>query len=200
MKNYKVTATKSDGTEVSDVFTEPTEGAARKSFKECYRHGSYTITAVELIAENISATKDQERAALEAIRKMVAELGPDSYIATTFEGCFEIAEQNIDNDFADSMAGRVQVEHDRATAAEEARDEANQRAELLARKMEGMEVGLDNAIKKQAELRSTAASLRDTASEQARIASDEKQRANAAEAFVIKLKAELYDYMTQSRK
>lgn len=53
------------------------------------------------------ATKEQERKALEKIRKIVAELGEGSYIATAFEGCFDIAEENIDNDFACSMKSRV---------------------------------------------------------------------------------------------
>ena len=48
-------------------------------------------------------TKEQERKALEQIRKIVAGLGENSYVATAFEGCFEIAEENIDNDFACSM-------------------------------------------------------------------------------------------------
>lgn len=53
-------------------------------------------------------TKEQERKALERIRKIVAELGEDSYVATAFEGCFEIAEENIENDFACSMKQRVE--------------------------------------------------------------------------------------------
>lgn len=57
-------------------------------------------------------TKEQERKALEQIRKIVAGLGEDSYVATAFEGCFEIAEQNIENDFACSMEQRA----DRAEA------------------------------------------------------------------------------------
>lgn len=48
-------------------------------------------------------SKEEERKALEQIKKIVSTLGPDSYIATAFEGCFEIAESNIDNDFACSM-------------------------------------------------------------------------------------------------
>lgn len=51
-------------------------------------------------------TKEQERKALERIRKIVAELGENSYVATAFEGCFEIAEENIENDFACSMKQR----------------------------------------------------------------------------------------------
>ena len=48
------------------------------------------------------ATKEQERKALAKIRKIVEELGEDSYIATAFEGCFEKAEENIENDWAGS--------------------------------------------------------------------------------------------------
>ena len=50
----------------------------------------------------MSATKEQERKALEKIRKIVSELGEDSYLKMAFDGCFEIAESKIDNDFGDS--------------------------------------------------------------------------------------------------
>lgn len=52
------------------------------------------------------ATKDQELKALEKIRKIVADLGEGSYIGMAFEGCFEIAEENIGNDFGCSMKQR----------------------------------------------------------------------------------------------
>ena len=48
-------------------------------------------------------TKEQERKALAQIRKIVEGLGENSYIGTAFEGCFEIAEQNIENDWACSQ-------------------------------------------------------------------------------------------------
>jgi len=50
------------------------------------------------------ATKDQERKALEQIKKIVADLGEDSYIATAFDGVWKIAEENIENDFGKSCA------------------------------------------------------------------------------------------------
>lgn len=56
----------------------------------------------------MTATKEQERKTLAQIKKMVADLGADSYIATAFEGCFEIAEKNIENDFACSMKQRAE--------------------------------------------------------------------------------------------
>lgn len=53
-------------------------------------------------------TKEQERKALEQIREIVNGLGEDSYIGAAFEGCFEIAEENIENDFACSMKQRAE--------------------------------------------------------------------------------------------
>ena len=53
------------------------------------------------------ATKEQERKALQQIRKIVKDLGTDSYIALAFDGCFEIAEENIENDFGCSMKQRA---------------------------------------------------------------------------------------------
>ena len=53
-------------------------------------------------------TKEQERKALAQIKKIVDSLGEDSYIATAFEGCFEIAESNIENDWACSMKQRAE--------------------------------------------------------------------------------------------
>lgn len=52
-------------------------------------------------------TKAQERKALEQIRKIVEGLGEDSYLSMAFEGCFEMAEQNIDNDWAFSPKHRI---------------------------------------------------------------------------------------------
>ena len=43
----------------------------------------------------MAATKEQERKALEKIKKIVTDLGEDSYISMAFEGCFEIAEETL---------------------------------------------------------------------------------------------------------
>lgn len=68
---------------------------------------------------NEMTTKAQERKALEQIRKIVADLGDDSYVATAFEGCFDIAEQNIELDMACSMKGRWEYsEKEREAMAE----------------------------------------------------------------------------------
>lgn len=54
-------------------------------------------------------TKEQERKALEKIRKIVEELGEDSYIGMAMDGVLKDAEENIENDFALSMKGRWQI-------------------------------------------------------------------------------------------
>ena len=60
--------------------------------------------------------KEQERKALAQIREIVEALGPDSYVGTALDGCFEIAEQNIENDWACSMKHRVESAEAQVTA------------------------------------------------------------------------------------
>lgn len=52
-------------------------------------------------------TKQEEREALKKIEKIIKAAGPDSYIGIAFAGCCEIAADNIENDFGDSMQSRV---------------------------------------------------------------------------------------------
>ena len=52
--------------------------------------------------KKFKTTKADERAALELIRGILAELDPTGYVNTAFEGCCDMAESNIDDDFANS--------------------------------------------------------------------------------------------------
>ena len=104
MNEYKITYT-GEG-EGYQLVIERTEAAAKKFFLSMNKGIKLNITSIELYRENAIATKQQERDTLAAIRKMVEELGPQSYLATAFDGCFEDAENNIENDFADSMKTR----------------------------------------------------------------------------------------------
>lgn len=64
-------------------------------------------------------TKDQERAAVEKIRKIVEELGENSYVGFAMDGVLELAEENIREDTAYSMKRRAEIAHERAHDAEE---------------------------------------------------------------------------------
>lgn len=112
MNTYEISFQRSNGTTVTDRVVAATPGEAKNLFKEIYRHSEEFQNKdlkVELVAEGVPATKDQEREALEKIKAIVEALGPDSYIGTALDGCFEIAEENIENDFACSMKQRVEA-------------------------------------------------------------------------------------------
>lgn len=111
MNSYKVTYLL-NGEEHYDHITERTEKAAQKRLKGIYKDAE--ITDTELTSTLATATKEQERETLEKIKEMIAELGPQSYLATAFEGCFEDAEQNIEDDAAYSMKARLEIQAQRA--------------------------------------------------------------------------------------
>ena len=106
MNSYKVTYIL-NGEEHYDHITERTEKAAQKRLKGIYKDAE--ITDTELTGTDVNATKEQERETLEKIKAMVAELGPQSYLKTAFEGVYEVAEMNIDEDAAYSFPGRVNI-------------------------------------------------------------------------------------------
>lgn len=88
------------------------------------------------------ATKAEERKALEQIQKIIDSIGgADSYIGKAFEGCAEIARDNIDNDFWNSMKDQRDVatkkEHEWEEAAAKLKTNWNE-ALIMAEKAEGM--------------------------------------------------------------
>lgn len=112
-------------------------------------------------------TKEQERKALEKIRKIVDELGEGSYIATAFEGCFDLAESNIEYDFGESMKDRADSYQKKAEElAEELKDvhreleKADAARQLSEKKLEATEKSYD---KLQYELAKTRGELQQAA-------------------------------------
>lgn len=146
------------------------------------------------------STKQQELEALKKIREIVAELGPDSYIATAFEGCFEIARSNIENDFADSMKARWQD-------ADRKLNEANGTIEDLQTKLAESEKDYETAHataqqiaeEKDAEIASIKNELIN-ASKMAAYIKEYQRRVEKAEGEIIFLKAKLYDYLIKQKQ
>lgn len=56
-------------------------------------------------------TKDQERQAIEKIRKIVEGLGENSYVGFAMDGILELAEDNIREDTAYSMKQSSSILH-----------------------------------------------------------------------------------------
>ena len=155
------------------------------------------VTSPQNRKENImTATKDQERKALEQIRKIVEGLGEDSYIGTAFEGCFELAEENIDNDFALSMKEQrdngqkyiMELETKVATLTKKANtEEAN--AETLSEELEKSQEWAE-------ELRGWNDEKRERIQELENEKEDLEEKTEAQAQEIMKLKAKLYDFMT----
>ena len=133
MNEYIITFTAED-TESGKTETykisvvDRTEAAAKKFFRETAKECGRTFQSIELLRTDVPATKRNERETLEIIRQLVADLGEQSYLATAFQGCFEDAEDNIDDDAAYSYKGRY--EHVR-----EQLDEAKKKIEELEGKL-----------------------------------------------------------------
>lgn len=149
-------------------------------------------------------TKEMERKALEQIRKIVEGLGEDSYIATAFEGCFEIAEENIENDFACSMKQRKE-------AAEELKDNAIKVAASKDEQIKSLEMKIAslqraNEVKEDAVLAYSKDaekmvdkinSLKESATKYWNDLQAAETKLDEKEDEIIRLKAKLYDLMTK---
>lgn len=213
MNTYKITFSRENGTTGTDHFTAATEAQARRDFREVYRHGKGDIIDIELVSTDAPATKQQERDALEKIRKIVEQLGLDSYVGTAFQGCFEIAAENIENDSACSMADKVHRAEADVVRLREANTLAATRVNELENKLAEAEKDYEAAhaaahevaAQKDTEIEALKAKIKqiqETArwngqrcDEEATAAGEAQRRAEAAEAEVIRLKAKLYDFM-----
>ena len=199
MNTYKIIFTRENGTQGTDHFTAINARQARKDFGECYRHGTATIISIELASTNAPATKQQERDTLEKIRKMVEQLGPDSYLATAFEGCFDLAAENIDNDWACSMADRARRAEKRAEEREEKLVESEAAHAAAHAVAEEKDAEIAQLKAQLAQMQETARWNGQRCDEEATAAGEAQRRAEAAEAEVIQLKAKLYDLLAAGK-
>lgn len=138
MNDYKITDSIGDIT-----ITAIDEKDARRTFKNFRKCGDGDIISVELIRENVPATKAQEREALEKIKAIVATLGPRSYVGTALEGCLEDAEVNIENDFGDSMKARWQEAEKRVAQAVKETTAVKEELEQVRKHLQTAESAVD---------------------------------------------------------
>lgn len=134
----------------------------------------------------MAATKDEEFKALEKIKKIVEELGEDSYIGTAFEGCFEIAADNIRNDFMCSMKQRWQSAEKKSEKSSQELKERDNQIEQLKKEIRGLESDRDALTKKSESLSDNNTKLWNQYGEC-------RERVEQAEMEIMKLKAKLYD-------
>ena len=83
-------------------------------------------------------TKAQEQAALDQICSILATLEPGSYVRRAFEGCTELAQENIDNDWGSSMKELL------ATADQRAEERATAKVAERMKRLEAAVFSLDD--------------------------------------------------------
>lgn len=149
-------------------------------------------------------SKEQERKALEQIRKIVEGLGEDSYVGKAFEGCFEFAEDNINNDFWMSMKERKE-------AAEFAEDELRLKIGEKLEQIKSLETKIDNLQISMAERDKALdtkdyriAELSESLKKVSSYCTENWNKLQAAETKldekedeIVRLKAKLYDLMVK---
>ena len=142
-------------------------------------------------------TKEQERKALEKIRKIVEELGENSYIGIAFEGCFELAEENIENDFGCSMKQRWEIAEEKLEAAGIIRSNLEKeicglkdKAEMLDGKAKVKQERIDELLEEQQ-------GLSDQLTEAHIKLHYTLEKNEAMKLEILKLKAKLYDCMVK---
>lgn len=135
MNDYRITGGSGDV-----IITAIDEKDARRIYRQTHTEGeTRRITAIAFVRENVPATKQQEREALEKIKAIVAPLGPRSYVGTALEGCLEDAEVNIENDFGDSMKARWRDAEKRVAQAVKETAEAKEELEAVRKHIQTAE-------------------------------------------------------------
>ena len=151
--------------------------------------------------------KEQERKALEKIKAIVEGLGENSYIGTAFEGCFEIAEGNIENDFACSMKQQ-------RDAAEVELANADNNYKVLKSELSRVKIDNDRLVKEKEVLNELVTETTNKYTDKNRELSEVlkkiaegnhkieemKQRAAEKDYEITKLKARLYDLLLTDKK
>lgn len=136
------------------------------------------------------ATKAEERKALEEIRRIVASLGNDSYLAMAFDGCFEMAESNIENDFANNPKMSIEKLKKDLRAANAKIKNADEAYEIVLKREQAEKKELDLA-------KATLKAEADRATKGWNSFLEMKDKVKALELENMKLKAKLYDLMVK---
>ena len=156
----------------------------------------------------VEKTNAQEREALQKIKEILKDFDPkETYVGKAFEGCVELAKENIDNDWLYSWKGRYENRDrdaakldeiltkttDKLRKSEEARvdlvKELNQKDDTIARYIDVVQ-GKDREISRLKKVGDeTYKNLEDKLEE-------EHQKLEKSQAEIIRLKAKLYDMMT----
>lgn len=140
-------------------------------------------------------SKEAERNQLRKIEDLINETEPGSYIRMAFAGCVRMAEENIENDFANNYPEIVES-RDKTIAELRGKITANELdLKLMAEDLDRAGKREENLEKQKDEAEKM---IREIANENDKLAQDVAHRdieIDKLNAEIMKLKAKLYDYM-----
>lgn len=149
-------------------------------------------------------TKEQEKKALEQIRKIIAGLGKDSYIATAMDGMIDDAEDNIENDWAMSWKDRAVTASKRYEKAETELVKVSKEKAAVQKLYEEAEQAIKAETNRANQLANRITQLNEEMAEAVRMYSEKEtreyelnQQLSEKDAEIMKLKAKLYDLMVK---
>lgn len=145
-------------------------------------------------------TKEQERKALEQIRKIVESLGNDSYVGTAFAGCFEDAEENIENDFAMSMKDRYEAAEKKINEYKQVRDELVEENKALEKRAKNAEELFNVKVEQASKYYESWKKAEDKAVENWNKLRMQEAKNEDLQMQIIQLKARLFDMMEAASK
>ena len=140
-------------------------------------------------------TKEQERKALEQIKKIIDGLGADSYISMAFDGCVEDAEMNIENDFGCSMKQRYEKARDDAEYFHKAANHYAAENAKLEEQLENANKCIDGLRKDLTDADEDVMRLSKLAEDALNDASQQNKLIHDKDLEIITLKARLYDLL-----
>lgn len=140
-------------------------------------------------------TKEQERKALDKIRKIVAELGEDSYIGCALEGCLEDAETNINDDAAFSYKSRYEIVNEGFEKLTDEYRDLELRCEAMKKRAEDAEARFNAKVGAADKWCAAFNEAVERENEALGKYIEERDRAVGLEQEIVKLKARLYDLL-----
>lgn len=149
-------------------------------------------------------TKEQERKALAQIKKIVEGLGDGSYIGMAFEGCFEDAETNIENDWGCSMKQRAESAERKLEEAINARKSEAMMADTQRKQVASLKAQVNKLTEKNGYQLATIKAMEQEAKQEQEKTDkavmdlsnkliEKQNELEAAQLEIIRLKARLFD-------
>lgn len=146
------------------------------------------------------STKEQEMEALQKIKEILSGIDPDGYVATALDGCLEIAEDNIGNDFLCSMQQRADSATDKADAYRELSEKYKKDCITYKAENEQLELRIAEDRKNYTSILQKLNNEVEEKETMIRNLDSMSQKLQEKEKEICYLKAKLYDFMTKEEE